>query len=70
MSEAQTAQTAPQLLTTEEAAERLGIKRRQLYNLISAGEIPTVRLPSRTGGQGEHRIEEPVLAAFIDAHRQ
>lgn len=57
------------LLTTKEAAARLGISRRQLYNLMAAGEITTIRLPSREGQGGEHRIEPSVIEDFKDRHR-
>ncbi len=32
----------PLLLTTTQAAQRLGIGRTKLYELISAGELPTI----------------------------
>lgn len=66
------ATTDEALLTTQQAADRLGISRRMLYELISAGEIATIRIPSsRTPGRdGEHRIEPSALAAFIERQRR
>jgi len=58
------------LLTVIQAADVLGISRRQLYNLINAGEITTIRIPSRTGNTGEHRIEPQVIEDFKNRHRQ
>lgn len=59
----------PRLLNTTEAAGRLGVSRRYLYDLINSGEIATVRLPSG-GTKPEHRIEESEIEAFIERHRQ
>ena len=56
-------------VSTKRAAFLLGITRRYLYDLISAGEITTVRLPSK-GGQGEHRIEITEIKAFLARNRQ
>lgn len=58
------------LLTTQEAAGRLKISRRLLYEYISAGEITTIRLPSRTGAEGEHRIEPAEIERFKQRHTQ
>jgi len=59
------------LLTTMQAARRLGIGRRMLYYLIEAGEIETIRMPSRTGRDGgQHRIEPAEIQRFIDRNRQ
>lgn len=58
------------LLTTKQAAVRLGISRRHLYNLIYAREIETIRIPSTKGNQGEHRIEPAELERFKDRYRQ
>lgn len=67
MTEATTAQD--ELLTTKRGAQLLGISRRHLYTLISAGEIATIRIPSTTGAEGEHRIEPSELEAFKARHR-
>jgi excisionase family DNA binding protein len=57
------------LLTVTQAAEQLGISRRYLYHLIYAGELTTIRLPSKTGAEGEHRIEQATVDDFIAQHR-
>jgi len=62
--------TDDDLLTTRQAAARLGISRRHLYNLINAGEIETIRIPSRNGNEGEHRIELAEIERFKDRNRQ
>ena len=66
----QIAAQPPPLLSVVQAAEVLGITRRYMYELISAGEITTIRLPSRNGNTGEHRIERAELDSFIERHRQ
>ena len=58
------------LLTTKQAAARLGISRRHLYNLIYAREIETIRIPSTKGNTGEHRIEPAEIKRFKDRYRQ
>lgn len=59
------------LLTTSQAAARLGISRRKLMELIYAREIETIRLPSgRTGRPYEHRVEPAEIKRFIDRYRQ
>ena len=63
------ARPAP-LLSVVQAAEAIGIARRYMYELIYAGEITTIRLPSRNGNTGEHRIERSELDAFVERHRQ
>jgi len=60
------------MLNTIQAAKRLGISRRMLYELIAAREIETIRIPSsRTPGrQGEHRIEPAEIERFKKRNRQ
>lgn len=58
------------LLGTVRAAQKLGISRRKLMELIAAGEIETIRLPSRNGGVNEHRIEPAEIERFKDRYRQ
>lgn len=81
MREASTAEQAPPAedelrtsdelaVTTKRAAHLLGISRRNLYNLIYAGEITTVKIPSSTGRPNEHRIEISEIRAFLDRNRQ
>lgn len=57
------------LLGTVRAAARLGISRRKLMELIAAGEIATIRLPSKNGGLNEHRIEPAEIERFKDRYR-
>ena len=45
------------------AAARISLSRSQLYELISAGEIPAIKVGSRT------LICETDLRAFLDRHR-
>lgn len=54
------------LLTTAQAAEKLGITRRYLYELMAAGEIETIRLPLGR----EHRVEPAEIQRFKDRNRQ
>lgn len=55
--------TAPNLLTVEQAAERLGTGPRFIRRLIAERRIEFHRV-------GRHvRISEPALAAFIEAGR-
>jgi len=56
-------------LTTAQAAKKIGISRRYLYELIGAGEIETIRLPSG-GSRPEHRIEPAEIERFRDRNRQ
>jgi excisionase family DNA binding protein len=52
------------LLTVEEAAERLGIGRSTMYQLIAAGRIDTIRVGRL------RRIEPDALATYIARLRQ
>jgi excisionase family DNA binding protein len=51
----------PPLLTVDEAAEYLRISRRQVYNLLAAGELPHVRVGSRV------RFDREALRAALEA---
>lgn len=53
-----------QLLTIVDAARHLGISRSKLYELLAAGELPTVRI-GRT-----RRITIAALEEFIDSHTE
>lgn len=52
------------LLRPEEAAQRLGLSRATVYELLAAG-----RIESLTIGKSR-RIEVPALERFIDAQRR
>ena len=60
------------LLTTAEAAKKLGISRRYLYYLIQRGDIGTIRLPGArgSGSKPEHRVEPAEIERFKAEHRQ
>lgn len=63
------------LLTTKQAAARLGISRPTLMRLIYAGQLPSIRIPSvnprtRDGSRPEHRIEPAEIERFKDRNRQ
>lgn len=61
-----TAKDGDNLLTTAQAAAKLGITRHYLYSLMAAGEIATIRLPLGR----EHRIEPAEIERFKDRNRQ
>jgi len=63
-------QEADDLLTTAEAAKKLGISRRYLYYLIQRGLLATIRLPSEGGSKPEHRVEPSEIERFKAEHRQ
>lgn len=60
------AEGSDNLLTTAQAAKKLGVTRRYLYELMAAGEIETIRLPHGT----RHRIEPAEIERFKDRNRQ
>jgi excisionase family DNA binding protein len=53
---------SPHLLTIVDAAQHLGISRSKVYELLAAGELPSVRI-GRT-----RRIAVTALEEFIAAH--
>ena len=55
----------PVLLTVAEAAKLLRLSRSQVYNLVSAGQLPTVRL-----GPRGIRIPRQALLDWIAAHTE
>lgn len=63
------------MLTTTEAAAKLGVSRSTLMRLIYAGELETIRIPpvnpsSTDGSRPEHRIEPAEIQRFKDRNRQ
>jgi excisionase family DNA binding protein len=60
----------PRLLTVPEAAERLGVSRGLVYQLMRRGELAFVQLPLREGAKWSgRRIEQAALDAFIERNR-
>lgn len=58
-------QTAPQLLTIPQVAERLGnVHRMTVYRRIAAGELPAINIGSR-GKRPLMRVSESALAAYL-----
>ena len=57
------------LLTTTEAAKKLGVSRRYFYYLIQRGHIATIRLPSPGASKPEHRVEPEEIERFKKTHR-
>lgn len=51
------------LLTVQEAAELLGIKRSKLYELLAAGEIESVKIGAA------RRVPQAAIEAFIEELR-
>lgn len=51
------------LLTVDAAAEALAVSRKQVYILISAGDLPATRVGQRI------RIRQDELRAYLDANR-
>lgn len=58
----------PRLLTVDEVAERLGVRKRKVYELMASGELASVKLPPGTL-QAARRIEESEYIAFIERNR-
>ena len=54
------------LLTVKEAREATGMSRSKIYDLISRGELPYVRIGSRRGSGVRFRPED--LRAFAEKH--
>jgi|HubBroStandDraft_5_1064220.scaffolds.fasta_scaffold09397_5 excisionase family DNA binding protein len=58
---------APLLVTVADAARQLGISVRTIYELMSAGELASIKLrPSQQGGR---RIEQAEIDAYIKRNR-
>ena len=59
----------PLLLSLDEAAEQLGITRRQIYNLIERGALTSVRHPGPNGKPWGHKVEQAEIHAYIERNR-
>jgi len=57
---------APQLLTPDQVAERMGVSRSTVHNLISTGQLAAVDIRS-SGTRPRLRVTEDDLAAFVAA---
>lgn len=64
---ARPAEEPPRLLTYSEAAERLRVDERTIYNMVRRGELPAAKLGSRRNCAV--RIDPRDLAAYIDASK-
>lgn len=60
---ANTSDIAPELLTRDRAATRLGISTRMLDRLTATGELPTIRIGART------LIDPADIAALVASRR-
>jgi hypothetical protein len=71
----------PRLLTVAQAGEQLGVGKTRMYELINAGQIATIELPTSDGAPGRRyvgepgakasrRIEQTEVDAFIERQRQ
>lgn len=54
----------PMALRVPEVAQQIGLTVRQVYRLISAGELPTVRIGA------SRRVLRGDLTAFLEARRE
>lgn len=66
MSTSHIPRVAPQLLRLEDVAERLGICRSSVENLITARDLPVVDIRA-SGKRPRLRVSEADLAEFIKA---
>jgi excisionase family DNA binding protein len=57
----------PLLYTVQDAANRLGVSRNTVYNLVNEKKIPYMRLPSSGAGEGNIRIPREALEKWIEA---
>lgn len=56
------------LVRPKDAADMLGLSRSQVYELIAAGELSSVRIGR--GNRPAHRIEIAEISAFIERNRR
>lgn len=52
---------SPELLSVSQFAARIGVSRRTAYSMVSAGEVPVVRI------RGVLRVPEAALQTWLDA---
>ena len=52
----------PQLLTYQQAADRIAVSKRHVQRLVASGQVPFVKIGSAI------RIPAPALAAYITAN--
>lgn len=64
---ATTLPSASRLLTIPETAERMGVSRSHVYNLIWAGELEFVNVALRKNGSTKKRISEAAILAYYAA---
>jgi excisionase family DNA binding protein len=64
---AQSAQPEPALLTVKEAAERLGVSGRAVYDLVSRGLLPCKRIGT---GRGTIRVAPQDLESYLQHSQQ
>lgn len=57
------------MLTLNEACERLRMSRKTVVKLIVSGELEATRHPGRGIGNGEYRITEAALDAYLKSRR-
>jgi len=58
---------AVKLLTIPEAAERMGVSRSHVYNLIGAGELEFVNVALRKNGPTKKRVTEAAIEALCES---
>lgn len=57
------------LVTVADAAIQLGLSERTVYELMTSGELASIKLPPHTK-QAPRRIEQTEINAFIARNRQ
>lgn len=62
-----TAATHNALLTIPQAAQRMGVSRNHVYNLMNAGELEFINMAVRKNGPTKKRISEDAIKAFYAA---
>ena len=57
------------MLTLNEVCERLRMSRKTVIKLIKSGDLEASRHPGRGIGDGEYRVTEEALDAYIKSRR-